>query len=41
MNWLTDLKCDLLQGYLIHKPMTLEAARGILQSRHPVFVDAA
>lgn len=41
LHWLTDLNCDLLQGYLIHKPMSLDSVRGILRSRHPVFTDTA
>jgi len=33
LQWLTDLHCDLLQGYYMHRPMTLEAAYGVLQAQ--------
>ena len=33
LQWLTDLHCDLLQGYYMHRPMTLEAAYGILHAQ--------
>ncbi len=41
LHWLTDLECDLLQGYFIHKPMPVASVRGILRGRHPVFTQGS
>lgn len=41
MEWLRDLKCDLLQGYFFHKPMALEAVLQVLRENHPVEAPAA
>jgi diguanylate cyclase (GGDEF)-like protein len=31
LQWLTDLQCDLLQGYYLHRPMPSQNARSLLR----------